>query len=99
VTLWRATYEERWGALPLESWTVRIRAPDVLDQAGHTGLTWYDRKLIEVSQNHFELLPHEFHHAQQGAGSSDHPGWCADFVPWEIERNIQDERARLGCTP
>jgi len=97
VAVWRRTYEDRWGAVPLESWTVRIRAAELLDGSGHGGLTWYDRQLIEVSQNHFVLLPHELHHAQQGAGSSDHSGWCLDFVPWELERSIQDERSRLSC--
>jgi hypothetical protein len=28
VALWLATYEERWGTVPLEAWTVRIRAPE-----------------------------------------------------------------------
>jgi hypothetical protein len=97
VAVWRGTYEERWGGVPLESWTVRIRTPDLVDDRGHAGLTWYDRQLIELSQSHFELLPHELHHAGQGAGSSTHPGWCADFVPWELDRHIQDERSRLGC--
>lgn len=97
VTLWRATYEERWGTVPLDAWTVRIRAPERLDAAGHAGLTWYDEHLIELSQLHFELLPHELHHARLGESSNDHHGWCADFVPWELERNIQDERVQLGC--
>ena len=98
VAAWRATYEERWGRIPLEAWTVRIRRPDLVDAAGHAGLTWYDQRLIELSQIHFEVLPHELHHASLGEGSNDHHGWCADFVPWELERHIQDERARLGCT-
>lgn len=97
VSVWRAIYEERWGAVALESWTVRIRAGDRVDALGHGGLTWYHERLIELSQLHFELLPHELHHAAQGEGSSDHHGWCADFVPWELERHIQDERAQLGC--
>lgn len=97
VSVWRGTYEERWGAVALESWTVRIRAGERVDDRGHGGLTWYQDRLIELSQLHFELLPHELHHAMQGEASSDHHGWCADFVPWEIERHIQDERAQLGC--
>ena len=97
VSVWRATYEERWGAVPLEAWTVRIREGERVDALGHGGLTWYDDRLIELSQLHFELLPHELHHAAQGETSSDHHGWCADFVPWEIERHIQDERVQLGC--
>ena len=97
VAVWRATYEERWGTVPLGAWTVRIPAPERLDALGHGGLTWYDERLIELSQVHFELLPHELHHAAQGETSSDHHGWCADFVPWELERHIQDERAQLGC--
>ena len=98
VAVWRVTYEERWGPVPLEAWTVRIRRPDLVDGAGHAGLTWYDPRLIELSQIHFEVLPHELHHASLGQGSNDHHGWCTDFVPWELERHIQDERARLGCT-
>ena len=97
VSVWRATYEGRWGTIPLESWTVRIRTPERVDALGHGGLTWYDQRLIELSQLHFELLPHELHHARQGKGSTDHRGWCADFVPWELEQHIQDERAQLGC--
>jgi len=97
VGVWRAVYEERWGTVPLEAWTVRIRAGERVDALGHGGLTWYDERLIELSQLHFELLPHELHHAAQGEASSDHHGWCADFVPWELERHIQDERAQLGC--
>ncbi|HUM09675.1 MAG TPA: hypothetical protein VLT82_01880 [Myxococcaceae bacterium] len=97
VSVWRAIYQERWGGVSLDSWIVRIRAPGLLDRAGHAGLTWYDERLIELSQSHFELLPHELHHARLGEPSSDHGGWCADFVPWELERNIQDERVRLGC--
>jgi hypothetical protein len=97
VMVWRRTYEERWGTVPLESWTVRIRTPELVDARGHSGLTWYDERLIELSQLHFELLPHELHHARLGETSSAHPGWCADFVPWELERQIQDERAALGC--
>jgi hypothetical protein len=97
VAVWRRTYEERWGAIPLESWTVRIRTPERVDARGRSGLTWYDQRLVEVSQLHFELLPHELHHAQLGEASTDHHGWCADFVPWELERHIQDERAALGC--
>ena len=58
----------------------------------------HDGAVIEVRENHFEMFPREFHHAPQGSGSGDHPNWCADFVPWEPERNIQDERVRLGCT-
>ena len=42
---------------------------------GHAGLTWYDERLIELSQLHFELLPHELHHARLGEASSDHHGW------------------------
>ena len=97
VTVWRRTYEERWGPVPLESWTVRIRTPELVDARGHSGLTWYDERILELSQLHFELLPHELHHARLGETSSDHHGWCADFVPWELERHIQDERAALGC--
>jgi len=97
VSTWRSTYEERWGVVPLADWTVRIRTADLVDGDGHAGLTWYDRHLIELSQIHFELLPHELHHAQQGEPSNDHHGWCTDFVPWELARHIQDERARLGC--
>ena len=97
VALWLATYEERWGTVPLEAWTVRIRAPERVDGSGHAGLTWYDQRLIELSQLHFELLPHELHHAHLGEASSDHRGWCLDLVPWELERHIQDERAQLGC--
>jgi len=99
VATWHGIYEERWGTLTLDAWTVRIRAPDLVDGNGHAGLTWYDRRLIELSQAHFELLPHELHHARAGAPSSDHHGWCSDFVPWEIQRQIQDERSRLGCVP
>jgi|GEM_PF-286719 len=99
VSVWRAVYEERWGRVPLESWTVRIRAPERVDAVGHAGLAWYDEQLIELSQLHFEFLPHELHHAGQGKASTDHRGWCADFVPWELERHIQDERAQLGCDP
>ncbi len=99
VSDWRVIYQERWGTLPLDSWTVRVRAPDLVDTSGHIGLTWYDRGLIEVSQAHFEVLPHELHHAREGAPSNDHHGWCADFVPWELTRQIQDERSRLGCAP
>ena len=55
------------------------------------------RALIDLSQLHFELLPHELHHAHLGEASSDHRGWCLDLVPWELERHIQDERAALGC--
>ena len=98
VGVWRATYEERWGRVPLESWTVRIRAAERVDGRGHGGLTWYAERLIELSQLHFELLPHEIHHASLGEASSNHPGWCIDFVPWELERHIQDERAQLGCS-
>jgi hypothetical protein len=97
VSVWRGIYEERWGTAPVESWTVRIRAPDRLDGQGRAGLTWYAQRLVEVSQVHFELLPHELHHVRLGAASNDHHGWCADFVPWELERHIQDERAQLGC--
>ena len=97
VAVWRATYEERWGAVPLEAWTVRIRAPERVDAAGHGGLSWYHERLVELSQMHFELLPHELHHVALGETSNDHHGWCADFVPWELERHIQDERAQLGC--
>jgi len=97
ISVWRAVYEERWGRVPLKSWTVRIRTSERLDAVGHSGLTWYDDQLIEISQLHFEILPHELHHAQQGKASSDHRGWCADFVPWELERHIQDEREQLGC--
>ena len=97
ASMWRGIYEERWGSVPLEGWTVRVRAPDLLDGNGHTGLTWYRQRVIEMSQAHFELLPHELHHARLGEPSSDHHGWCADFVPWELERHIQDERDRLGC--
>ena len=43
VSVWRATYEERWGAVALESWTVRIRAGERVDALGHGGLTWYRR--------------------------------------------------------
>ena len=99
ASVWRVIYQERWGTLPLDSWTVRVRAPDLVDASGHAGLTWYDRRLIEVSQAHFEVLPHELHHARAGATSSDHHGWCSDFVPWELARQIQDERSRLGCAP
>ncbi len=98
VSVWRAIYEERWAAVPLQSWTVRIRAPDLVDAHGHAGLAWYDQRLIELSQNHFELMPHELHHARLGEPSSDHHGWCVDFVPWELVRHIQDERVRLGCS-
>jgi hypothetical protein len=97
VSVWRGIYEERWGSISLEGWTLRVRAPDLVDAHGHAALTWYERRLIEVSQVHFELLPHELHHARQGEGSNDHHGWCSDFVPWELERQIQDERSRLGC--
>ncbi len=97
VSVWRQTYQDRWGVVPLESWTVRIRAADLVDASGHAGLTWYERRLIEVSQSHFELLPHELHHVRLGEPSNDHHGWCEDFVPWELERHIQDERDRLGC--
>jgi hypothetical protein len=97
VSVWRRIYEERWGTVPLESWTVRIRVAERLDAQGHAGLTWYDQRFIEVSQLHFELLPHELHHVALGETSNDHHGWCADFVPWELERHIQDERAQLGC--
>jgi len=97
ISVWRGIYEERWGPVSLEAWTVRVRAPDLLDGDGHAGLTWYQQRKIEVSQIHFELLPHEIHHARLGEPSSDHRGWCADFVPWELERQIQDERDRLGC--
>ena len=99
VSVWRAVYEERWGRVALESWTVRIRASERLDAVGHSGLTWYDDHLIELSQLHFEILPHELHHAREGKASTDHRGWCADFVPWELERHIQDEREQLGCGP
>ncbi len=99
VATWRRVYEERWGTIPLGEWTVRIREPELLDGAAHAGLTWYGRRLIEISQGHVEVLPHELHHAQLGEGSSDHHGWCADFVPWELARHVQDERSRLGCTP
>jgi len=33
------------------------------------------RALIDLSQLHFELLPHELHHARLGEASSDHHGW------------------------
>jgi len=99
VASWRGVFEERWGAVALDGWSVRIRAGELLDGQGHAGLTWYRGRMVEVSQDHFELLPHEFRHVQLGEGSSDHHGWCSDFVLWEQERNIQDERARLGCPP
>jgi len=97
VAVWRRIYEERWGPVALESWTVRIRTPELVDARGHAGLAWYEAQLIELSQLHFELLPHELRHARLGEASSDHQGWCADFVPWELEQHVQDERAALGC--
>jgi len=42
---------------------LRIRAGERVDAVGHPGLTWFDERLIEFSQVHFELLPHELHHA------------------------------------
>jgi hypothetical protein len=53
--------------------------------------------LVELRQLHLEVLSHELHHVALGETSNDHHRWGADFVPWELERNIQDERTQLGC--
>ena len=97
VSVWRATYEERWGAVALESWTVRIRARGAGGRARA-------RRAYLVSRAAHRAEPAPLRApapraAPRGAGeaSSDHHGWCADFVPWELERHIQDERAQLGC--
>jgi hypothetical protein len=47
--MWRTTYEERWGAVALETWRLRIRARERVDAVGHAGLTWFDGRLIELS--------------------------------------------------
>jgi hypothetical protein len=94
---WRSIYEERWGVVDVKGWTLRIRAPEFVDGQKHSGLTWYDQRVVELTQLHFEMLPHELHHAQLGATSNDHHGWCTDFAPWEMERHIRDERDLLGC--
>lgn len=90
----RARYEERWGALALDGWAVRIRTS--ADFSGdHLGTTWPDSRTIDLVDGQWIVLPHELNHVRMGEG---HSGWCAEFEPWEEAELGLNERAYLGCS-
>jgi hypothetical protein len=96
---YRDTFVERWGrvALQEEQWTVRVRAGDLADTAGHTGVTYHHSRVVDIAEAALETFPHELRHVQLGRGSDDHHGWCSNFAPWEERVLGVDERAYLGC--
>ena len=96
---YRDTFVESWGhvALQKEQWTVRVRAGDVADTAGHTGVTYHYSRVVDIAEAALETFPHELRHVQLGRGSDDHHGWCRNFAPWEERVLGVDERAYLGC--
>jgi len=97
---YRDTFVEGWGqvALQEEQWTVRVRAGDLADAAGHTGVTYHYSRVVDIAEAALETFPHELRHVQLGRGSDDHHGWCSNFAPWEERVLGVNERAYLGCS-
>lgn len=89
----RARYEERWGALALDGWTVRIRQAATFS-GDHLGTTWHETRTIDLVGGQWIVFPHELNHVRMGSG---HDGWCAEFWPWEETEFGFDERGYLGC--
>jgi hypothetical protein len=89
----RARYEQRWGALALDGWTVRIRTAATFS-GDHLGTTWTDSRTIDLVDSQWVILPHELNHVRTG---SSHDGWCAEFEPWEETELGYNERGYLGC--
>ena len=96
---YRETFVEGWGPVELqeEQWTVRVRSGEVVDAAGHTGVTYHHSRVVDIAEAALETFPHELRHVQLGRGSDDHHGWCSNFAPWEERVLGVDERAYLGC--
>lgn len=92
---YRAVYEERWGRVDMDGWTLRVRSTTLMDRAA--GATWWDERLIEVEPHMLDALPHELHHVQLGPSSDGHRGWCLAYYPWERATLGLDEGAYLGC--
>ena len=96
---YRTTFEEGWGAAPLqeEQWTIRIRVGGTVDADGHTGVTYHRSRIVDLAEQSPETFPHELRHVQLGPGSDDHHGWCTHFEPWEERVLGVNERSYLGC--
>jgi hypothetical protein len=95
VDTFRSFYEERWGAVDMAGWVVRIRTTPQRD--GDAGLTLHDAKTLDIAVDGFVYLPHELRHVQLGPSSDGHSGWCADYAPWSKAVLGDDEDAYLGC--
>lgn len=88
----RASYEEKWGMLSMDGWTVRIRTAANF-YGEHLGATWPESRTIDLVDGQMIVLRHELNHIRVGPG---HDGWCNEFEPWEESFGF-NEKAYLGC--
>jgi hypothetical protein len=67
VDTFRSIYAERWGAVDMPGWTIRIRTTSQRD--GDAGLTLHDTKTLDIAVDGLVYLPHELRHVQLGPSS------------------------------